>query len=113
MKTAQVVLPDGFSFLTEVPETPQERMDGLRNRPNAGNGMLFVFEHSPSITMLGMKFPLDIVAIDQHNMVTGVYERAPVILSRIDAQGQYILELPAGSIQSHGISPGSKIGIAS
>jgi uncharacterized membrane protein (UPF0127 family) len=111
MKTAQIVLPDGFSFVTEVPETPQERMDGLRNRPNAGNGMLFVFAYFPGITMRGMKFPLDVVFIDQQGIVTAAETCLPE-LPRAAWEGKYVLELPAGSINAHGITRGSKIGIS-
>jgi len=114
MKSAQIVLPDGFSFQTEVPETPQERLDGLRNRPNAGNGMLFVFgpEQSPTMSMRDVQFPLDIVFVDQQGLVTQALYCLPSSLTPISGRGSYVLELPAGSIAAHQITPGSKIGIA-
>jgi uncharacterized membrane protein (UPF0127 family) len=115
MKTAQIVLPDGFSFQTEVPETPQERADGLRNRPNAGNGMLFVFSPEtpqPTMTMQGVKFPLDMVWIDQYGSVIASWSFPVSNFSGASGNGRFVLELPAGSIKAHGITRGSKISIS-
>ena len=106
----------------ELANEPEERSIGLgyRDGLTPGTGMLFVFPEAESRTfwMNGMRFCLDIIWIDDGS-VTGVAESAcpsPIDtplenLPRSASPGpvQYVLEVPAGFMQAHGMGVGTTV----
>lgn len=69
-------------FLVEVVSTPQTMTLGLghRERLHPRHGMLFIFPDNArhSIWMKNMRFPLDIVWLDDNKTVVKIYENVPV-----------------------------------
>ena len=107
----------------EIADTPplQGRGLGYRDGLEPGTAMLFVFEEAtmPTFWMMGMRFCLDIVWI-QGGTIVGAAESVcpmpntssadlPRYLPPIDVQ--YVLEVPAGWLASHGYSAGTPVEI--
>jgi len=103
----------------EVARTEAEKTRGLsgRDRLAPDRGMLFVYEAPvrPLIWMRGMRFPLDILWIRDGRVVDLVRgAKAPTpgeapqeFAPREDAQ--YVLEVPAGFAERHGIAVGDRV----
>ena len=102
----------------EVARTEAEKVRGLsdRDRLAPDRGMLFVYGAPvrPLIWMRGMRFPLDILWIRDGrvvDLVRGAKAPAPdeapqEFAPREDAQ--YVLEVPAGFAERHGIAVGDR-----
>ena len=76
----------------------------------AGEGMLFVHGDSAerAYVMRDMSFALDIVFVDANGTVTTIHEAAPESrpLTRYEGTGRYVLEVPRGWSDRHGVGPG-------
>lgn len=115
---ATVTLPDGFVVQAELMRTPKEHARGLSGRKilEEGQGMLFVFpEPAPhSFWMKDMRFSIDIVWLLKEKVVF-VVERASLPTSegiptfRPEVLADHVLELPAGSVEAHGIQVGTNL----
>ncbi len=101
----------------EVASTDAEREQGLSDRASLrdGTGMLFVFSKVDSygFWMKDMHFSIDIVWINSDGVIAGIdknvspdtypaafYPPSPV---------PYVLEVPAGFADSHGVAVGSAV----
>lgn len=105
----------------EVAATPEKRIKGLMYREGLGekNGMLFIFEDNgyPAIWMKNVRFPLDILWLDDEMRIVYIYRNAPscsgepcpVYLTPVNAR--YVLELPANFTLKHGIGVGDKLNL--
>jgi uncharacterized membrane protein (UPF0127 family) len=98
-----------------VAKSDKDRQKGLsgRNSLPEDQGMLFVFEKKGKhgFWMRDMKFPLDIIFIDD-NTVVHIVENAPAGDLRIytpDTEVNRVLELNAGGAKKYGIKEGTKI----
>jgi uncharacterized membrane protein (UPF0127 family) len=103
-----------------VAKSEGDRMKGLSGRDNLGEnqGMLFVFEKKDTygFWMKNMKFPIDIIYIDD-NSVVYLVENAPAPSGQADALTVYkpdkpanrVLEVNAGKAKELGIKKGTKI----
>lgn len=95
----------------EVLSTPLERAKGLSGRENLeeGKGILFVFpkEGKYGFWMKDMKFPIDIIWIDENFRIVGIenslspesYPESFYPPENI----QYVIEVPAGFSQRHSV----------
>ncbi len=119
-KLAQVTFPDGFALIAEVADTPVLRAKGLSGRRTLkpDEGMLFLFdEHSvQSFWMPNMKFPIDIIWIDENTVVSVGADAQPepgipVLRYSPEAPVNRVLEVPAGTAKAHGLKPGDKLDI--
>ena len=106
-----VVFPGGEVYV-EVALTPAERGEGLGGRPSlaAGRGMLFVFRDTAPrcFTTEWMLFGLDIIALDAAGRVTGVATRFPGEPPFETAPARYVLEVPSGWSEVHGVTVGTR-----
>ena len=79
----------------------------------AGEGMLFVHGDSAerAYVMRDMAFGLDIVFADANGTVTTIHEAAPesAPLTRYEGTGRYVLEVPRGWSERHGVDPGDRL----
>lgn len=102
-----------------VAKSEKDRMKGLsgRNSLSEDQGMLFVFEKKGKygFWMRDMKFPLDIIYIDNETVVYLV-ENAPaatqaptLTIYKPDTDANRVLELNAGGAKKYGIKKGTKI----
>lgn len=112
------------TFIVDVAITAKEKEIGLGYRESlaAGHGMLFVYDHKEiySYWMRNMKFPIDIVWIDDRTIVD-ITKNVPVSGKPLSELPIYhpivpvdkVLELPAGTSDRVGIIIGDKIIIKS
>lgn len=104
----------GVSVKVEVMNTPEGRQQGLMHRKSLshGNGMMFVFPF-PSQQKFWMKnthMPLDMIFITSERKVLGIHKNAPPMVEEnfsVPGESLYVLEVPAGFADKHGINPGA------
>jgi uncharacterized membrane protein (UPF0127 family) len=116
---ATITMPRG-ALEVEVADTQKSRELGLSGRKSMGNdeGLLFVFD-TPGrygFWMKDMKFPLDIVWINDNGIVVSI-ERdldpstyPKVFTNQSDAR--YVLEINQGQAEHFGMYLGSKVTIS-
>jgi uncharacterized membrane protein (UPF0127 family) len=118
-----VVRVGAGTFYVEVADDTAERAQGLSGRDSlpANAGMWFAYLDSAqrSFWMRGMRFPIDIVWVDESFVVVDVTHEAPVPpvgaatsdLPQYSAGEpvQYVLEISAGFAVDLGIERGSKV----
>lgn len=111
---AKAVLGGQVVFV-EIADTPTSQEHGLSGHKKLGadEGMLFVFV-SPGeygFWMKDMRFPIDIIWLDQNLRVADVWENAePSSYPKIftpRAPSQYVLEVPAGFFAKHQLKIGN------
>jgi len=117
----RVLIGNRVAVGVEVARTEAEKVRGLSGREGlaADRGMLFVYETPvrPVIWMRGMRFPLDILWIRDGrvvDVVRGAQPPAPGTAPQEFAPReavQYILEVPAGFLERHGIVRGDPVEI--
>ena len=116
---ATVITPKGVSIPVEVSDTPEKRSLGLGKRDNLekGWGMLFVFEKRipHSFWMKNMRFPIDIIWLDNQRIVD-LAENVPppqegespkVMEPRLPSN--FVLELESGRARALGLKVGQKL----
>ncbi len=104
-------------FLVEVAQTNSEKSLGLSGREglNTNAGMLFIFS-KPSkqyFWMKDMKFPIDIVWIDENKKIVGYFENAkPEDYPEVYPSPQnvpYVLEISSGAVQKSNLKVGDTV----
>lgn len=101
----------------EIADNDEERSMGLSDRGALlpGYGMLFVFDTPGSygFWMKNMKFPIDIIWIDENSRIIGIEKSVqPETYPNVfypPSPVKYVLELPAGFADLHKINAGSMI----
>lgn len=95
----------------EVADTPAERALGLSGRASLApdQGMMFVFPNAGQwgIWMKDMKFPLDIIWLDEQKEIVHIEENVlpetyPKVFTPL-VPAKYVLEVNAGFVKSQGI----------
>ena len=116
---ATVITPKGVSIPVEVSDTPEKRSLGLGKRDKLENGwgMLFVFEKRipHSFWMKNMRFPIDIIWLDNQRIVELVENVPPpqvgespkVMEPRLPSN--FVLELESGRARALGLKVGQKL----
>jgi uncharacterized membrane protein (UPF0127 family) len=83
---------------------------GLLLRPSIRSGEGLLLTKTATITMLGMRFPIDVVFIDRAWRVAGVGQTvAPWTLMRSCRGAEATLELPAGTVAATGTDVGDQL----
>ncbi|MDD6173697.1 MAG: DUF192 domain-containing protein [Elusimicrobiaceae bacterium] len=120
-KTTDIILPDGFTVKAELAVTPEETEKGLMFRTELpeGAGMLFVFDSDEPryFWMKNTLIDLDIIFITSDLKVFSYEANVPHSyvytpdnqVATVGGFGQYVLELPAGSVKKHDIKEGSSL----
>lgn len=124
-KTAVVEFPGGQRYRCEVADTYMTRAIGLKNHESLPpcTGMLFVYP-KPSYTSFWMppemKFPLDLVFLDQERCIVHLAENAqPCEASNyLDCETyspeiavSFVIEIPAGDIKKLDLEIGDRVSI--
>ena len=116
-----VVFPNGFNVVVRIADTPEKIQKGLMfvtDLPE-NEGMLFLFnqEDDHYFWMKNTLIDLDIIYLSSQGNITQLYERVPrtytytpeheipVVLGR----GQYVLEVPAGTITRQNLKEGDQL----
>jgi uncharacterized protein len=114
---SQKIFIGGIQVPIEVADTDAERSQGLSGRESLkeGSGLLFIFDMSGTygFWMRDMRFPIDIVWINENWEVIGV-ERSvsPDTFPRTfypPSPAKYVLELNSGEAAKLGIDAGSLV----
>lgn len=93
-------------------DTPLKRMKGLLGRKSLGILEAMVIKPCNSIHTLFMHFKIDVLFIDKNNrVIMGIVNMPPFRLSPIYLTSKFVVELPAGTIQSTNTTKGDQIAI--
>ncbi|RJQ27704.1 DUF192 domain-containing protein [Candidatus Parcubacteria bacterium] len=116
------VLVGNHAFDVYVAKNDKERMAGLTkyDKLDKDKGMLFVFDKKDnySFWMRNMKFPIDIVFIDENKIidiaegaepVKGDENPSGVPIYRSKEKGNYVLEVNSGLVKEYSIKVGDKV----
>lgn len=114
VSTWQVNTPDGQRIIVELANTPEKRERGLSSRDllETGHGLLFIFDTPGTygFWMKDMRFPIDIVWIDENWQIIAVERNvSPETFPQIftpEKPIRYALELNAGEAEIFGIDTG-------
>jgi len=104
------------NFVVEYAITPEEKSKGLMNRKTLAqnHGMLFIYQSPKSVTMWMKNTPLslDMVFINRMGRIRFIEEKTqPNSTRQIHSGGQVsaVLEVPAGTVENHGIKVGDLV----
>ncbi|HVZ59092.1 MAG TPA: DUF192 domain-containing protein [Patescibacteria group bacterium] len=108
----------------DVADTEQKRETGLSGKTGLSDnqGMLFLFDEPgiPSFWMKGMKFPLDIIFLNNNKIVT-IYKNVPAPKTTTEIPTTYyqptapankVLELKAGSADKYNLHNGDAVQVS-
>lgn len=117
VQTKEFTMKVGDATITvELADTPEKQQKGLAGRDSISEerGMLFAMPENsePIFLMRGMKFPIDIVWIDDSKVVGFEENIQPpknekeenLPLYRAPAPVDYVLEVQAGFVKKHNIA---------
>lgn len=118
-KPPSTVAINGSYITVKVADSQEERSKGLSGSSQLkdGTGMLFIFDEASyhGIWMKDMKYPIDIVWLDENQKIVNLQEYAtPDSYPRVftpQVPARYVIELPVGSIKSYGMNYGKKVTI--
>lgn len=107
-------------FRVELADSFMKKMVGLMYRQTIGKsaGMLFPIADpgvlAATITMMNMKFSIDIIWLDEKKRVVDIAEKAQPTSSMFDSYrprraAKYVIELEAGAARRLGIRIGDKM----
>jgi hypothetical protein len=89
------------------------RKQGLLGRESLPEGHAIVIAPSQGVHTIGMRFPIDIVAVDRQGGVVKVRERVPAWRMVIALSAFAFVELPAGTCARAGLAVGDRLLLAS
>lgn len=103
----------------EVAQSEYEQQTGLMYRKTLepDQGMLFVYPDErprPNFYMKNTYIALDLIYLAANQKVVDIHENAQPLDERSlpsNAPAQYVLEVPAGFVEQHGIVPGDPVQI--
>ena len=112
-----VAFNDALNLHVFVADTDQERSQGLSvfESLQEHQAMLFMFD-TPGLYpfwMKDMKFPIDMIWVDQYGKIVYIYQNAqPADFPDVyqpQTKAQYVIEFVAGFSDTHGLSIGSDV----
>ena len=113
---SRILSLEGNTIAVSIADTEEERELGLSGRPGLapGSGMLFIFPEvgKYAFWMKDMRFSIDILWLANDGRV--IYIKENVSPNTFPASfapsspARYVLELPAGYVQTHNITVGDK-----
>lgn len=105
-----------YTFFVEIADNKEQRVLGLMHRESLDDdkGMLFVYEeeHVPAFWMKNMKISLDMIFMNKDFEVVDYFEnvppcdREPCERYKPISNSQYVLEVPAGTINKIELTKG-------
>jgi len=89
-----------------------ERLRGLLGRPPLAEGEGLLLRPESSIHTFLMRFPIDVLYLDEENVVVALEEAMPPQrLGPWVRNARAVLELPAGTIARFGVAIGDRLAI--
>lgn len=105
--TKKAVLSDRCHFANSV----LKRMVGLLNRSKLDPGEGLLLDRCYGIHTIGMRFSIDILFLDKDYRVIRAVKSIPPFRTCTVRKAVYVLELPAGMIDTTGTTEGDQIQI--
>ena len=94
----------------ELAERARDRMRGLLGRDTLPEGQALVIRPCTSIHTFFMRFPIDVLFLDQqHRVLRAIPRMRPWRLTRIYPRASCVAELWAGAIERSGTSEGDEV----
>jgi uncharacterized protein len=96
--------------IAKVADRPLARMIGLlgRSRLEPGDGLVIAPCHT--IHTWFMRFPIDVLFVDEHNVVVGAIESlAPFRFASGRPRARTTIELPSGTLRRIAVVPGTRL----
>jgi uncharacterized protein len=103
--TRKAVLSDQCRFANSV----WKRLVGLLNRKSLAQGEGLLFDRCYGIHTIGMRFPIDVLFLDQDLRVLRTVEALPPLRTCAVKRAVYVLELPVGSVRQSHTAAGDQI----
>jgi hypothetical protein len=93
-----------------VADTAWARMVGLLGDSELRPGCGLLIAPSSGVHTFGMRFPIDVVALDRHLCVRGVWENLGVFrIAAVGLKTHKVLELPVGAIRDSQTQVGDQL----
>jgi len=105
--TKKTVVSDNCHFANTV----LKRMIGLLNRGQFGKGEGLLLDRCYGIHTFGMRFPIDVLFLDKDLHVIRAVKALPPHRTCVVRKSVYVLEVPAGAIDSSRTEEGDQIQI--
>ena len=115
-----IISISGVKVLADIADSQDKKEKGLGVRENMteGEGMLFLFDkdYPYPFWMIGMKFPIDIIWLDNNKTVVHIEHSLPPCPNQLDCpnhqpdhNARYVLETTAGFSDRHGVKTGTQV----
>ena len=91
---------------------PWTRLRGLLGRSGLPPGEGMLFRKTGSVHTMFMRFPIDVVFLDDELRVLSVRESVPAWRTAVERGARVTLELAAGEAHRVGIEPGQQLSLA-
>jgi uncharacterized membrane protein (UPF0127 family) len=116
MRTVKVISLKNQTLIAEkcfVAESAWSRAIGLLGRSSLNSQEAMLFEECTSVHMWGMRFPIDVVFLNQ-GKVTSLHSQVQPwrLLPLWDRSSRDVIEFPVGTIQSHHLNIGDHLCIS-
>jgi uncharacterized membrane protein (UPF0127 family) len=93
-----------------IADTFLSRLIGLMGRKELDAGCGLLIKPSSGIHTIGMRFPIDVVALDRNMVVLKLWPRVPPFrMTGINLRIHSMLELPPGQIEECAIQVGDQL----
>lgn len=94
----------------EVADGPLSRLKGLIGRDELNDGEGLLLTPCQAVHMYGVRFPVDVVFLDDTYAVVAVYQALePGTRTQTHREARYALKLPVGSIAKAGLGLGDRL----
>lgn len=93
-----------------VAESSWARLRGMLGRPRPGTGEGMLLAPCRGVHMYGMRYPLDVVFLDQEGVVVAVFPALPPgTRTPLIRAAAFALELPVGTVEATGTLVGDAL----
>lgn len=93
-------------------DTGWSRLIGLLGNSSLSPGSGLLIQPSSGVHTFGMRFAIDVIALDRKLRVLGVWENlGPFRIAAVSLKTQRVLELPAGSIRRTRTQAGDQLAL--
>ncbi len=110
MKVCHAATREEIAGAIDVAESFRARSKGLLGRSSLAEGEGLLIRPCKGVHTVGMKFPIDVVFLDNGNSVIGICKALrPNRLTPIRLRATSVLELPAGTVAATALKVGDVV----
>ena len=94
----------------QVADRTWARLKGLIGKSSLDSGEALLLTACQAVHMYGVRFPIDVVFLDESGTVVATYEELmPGHRTSVHREAYYALELPAGTVRRTGTALGDRV----